>query len=84
MEVQFYTQLGPRLVSLCPAVADFLPTVYAASHEEGKEYLILQDLIAAGFHTPAKTKTLRLNQPFLLHFISDGGMIFVVFRFLLL
>ena len=55
--------------------------MYAASHEEGKEYLILQDLIAAGFHTPAKTKTLRLNQPFLLHFISDGGMILLYFDY---
>jgi hypothetical protein len=44
---------------MCPAVAEFLPDLYAGSHEEGKEFLVLQDLLAAGFHAPPKTKPLR-------------------------
>jgi hypothetical protein len=46
-------------MKMWPAVAQFLPDLYAGSQVEGKEFLVLQDLVAAGFRAPPKTKTLR-------------------------
>ncbi len=59
MEVRFYLELAPQLVELCPAVADFLPAFYAGRYAGEREFLVLEDLVASGYHAPNKTQTLR-------------------------
>jgi hypothetical protein len=59
VEVRFYAELAPQLVRLCPSIFAFLPGFYAGSYAEGgREFLILEDLAAAGFRAPHKTHTL--------------------------
>ncbi len=60
VEVRFYAELAPQLTRLCPSISAFLPGFYAGSYTEegGREFLILEDLAAAGFRAPHKTHTL--------------------------